>query len=300
MASLNYHHLYYFYVTAREGTIVKAAEHMHITPQTVSGQISAFEDYLGIALFERKGKRLVLNEAGKMAYSYAEDIFSLGSELQHALNNEQHGRQFTFAVGITDVLPKVFAFDLLKSCFDMDETLRLVCHEGDIDSLLVDLALNRIDLILSDRPLMPGARIKAYSHSLGESGITFFTANKRSARQLAAEFPNSLDQQNFLISGEKSTLKINLMSWFDELQITPNIVAEFDDSALTKLFGQAGYGIFCTPSTIEEDVQRQYNVAVIGRTHEIKEQFYAISPERKLKHPGVRHLFSHAKTLFNS
>ncbi|MDX1692482.1 MAG: transcriptional activator NhaR [Ketobacteraceae bacterium] len=297
MAQLNYHHLYYFYVIAREGSIVSAAKMLHLTPQTVSGQLSAFEGYLGNQLFDRKGKRLVLNELGKMTYSYAEDIFSLGNELQQALNHQQAGHQIIFTVGVTDVIPKVFSFDLLKTCFAMEEPIRLICREGDLDSLLAELALSKVDLIISDRPLTPGSPIKAYSHQLGDTGLTFYST-KRNAKRLSKGFPESLDQEPFLISGDKSTQRTNLMAWFNELQINPQIVAEFDDSALMKFFGQSGYGVFCTPTIIEQHVTEQYNVAIIGRTREVGEQFYGISPERKLKHPGVKHLVDNARDMF--
>lgn len=297
MTQLNYHHLYYFYVIAREGSIVNAANLLHLTPQTISGQLSAFEDYIGVQLFDRKGKRLVLNETGKMAYSYAEDIFTLGNELQQAFHSQQLGQQVVFTIGVCDVIPKVFSFDLLKACFETEEPIRLICREGDLDSLLAELALSKVDLIISDRPLTPGSPIKAYSHLLGETGLTFY-ANKRNARRLMQNFPYALDSENFLICGDKSTQKINLMTWFDELQIKPIIPAEFDDSALMKFFGQSGYGVFCTPSIIEQHVMEQYKVSIIGRTEQVRERFYAISPERKLKHPGVKHLVDRAKEMF--
>ena len=299
MAQLNYHHLYYFYVIAREGSIVNAAKLLHLTPQTISGQLTAFESYLDVKLFDRKGKRLILNEMGKIAFSYAEDIFSLGSELQHAFHTQQSGQQVIFTVGITDVIPKVFSFDLLRKSFELKEDIRLICREGDLDSLMAELALSKVDLIVSDRPLTPGTPIKAYSHLLGETGLTFYS-HKKHARKLKSGFPHSLDRESFLICGDKSTQKLNLMAWFDELQIKPQIVAEFDDSALLKFFGQSGYGVFCTPSIIEDHVQDQYGVAVIGRTREVTERFYGISPERKLKHPGAKHLVDAAKAMFLS
>lgn len=299
MTQLNYNHLYYFYIVAREGSIVNASKMLHLTPQTVSGQLSAFEDYLGAQLFDRKGKRLVLNETGKFTFSYAEDIFALGNELQHALGTGELGQQTNFIIGLTDVIPKVLTFDLLKTCFDADDSIRLVCREGDMDTLIAELALSKVDLVISDRQLTPGSPIKAYSHLLGETGLTFY-ADKRAARKLARNFPYSMDQQPFLICGDKSNQKLNLMSWFDELQISPRIVAEFDDSALMKFFGQAGIGIFCTPSTIEQHVTEQYNVSIIGSTVDIGERFYAISPERKLKHPEVKRLVEAAKVMFGN
>ncbi len=298
MSQLNYHHLYYFYITAREGSIAKAAQCLHLTPQTVSGQLSIFENYLGFKLFDRKGKRLVLNETGKMTLSYAEDIFALGDELLHSLKTEGPGEQFIFAVGVTDVIPKILSFDFLRNSFEMNEAIRLICREGDFESLQADLALNKIDLILSDRPLTPGSNLKAYSHLLGESGISFYTSHTQ-ANALQANFPYSLDQQAFLISSDKSSQKVSLSAWFNDLQIQPNIIAEFDDTALMKFFGQSAYGIFCTPTIIEQHVIKQYNVAVIGRTEDIKERYYAISPERKIKHPGVKFLLDASQDLFS-
>jgi LysR family transcriptional activator of nhaA len=179
----------------------------------------------------------------------------------------------------------------------MDENIRLICKEGDFDSLLADLAINKIDLIISDRPLPPGSAVRAYNHSLGECGLTFY-AEKSAAKTFESGFPQNLDTKPMLLPGDKSSLKISLTSWFEELNISPVVVAEFDDSALMKFFGQFGYGVFCTPSTIEEHVLKQYKVAVIGRTDDVKERFYAISPERKLKHPAVKKVIDVAIPLF--
>lgn len=298
MPQINYQHLRYFFTVAREGSVVKAAQSLHLSPQTVSGQLTVFEDYLGVKLFDRKGKRLLLNDTGKMVYGYAEDIFSLGNELQNSLAGQTLGQQFVFSVGVVDVIPKIFTFDLLKTCFELEDPLRLVCREGDLDSLLAELALSKIDLILSDRPLAPGGALKAYNHLLGETGLTFY-ADKASAKPYRKSFPQSLDQKPFLICGDNSSQQINLLSWFDELGINPVIAAEFDDSALMKFFGQSGYGVFCTPTSIEEHVIKQYKVAIIGRTEDVRERFYAISPERKIKHPGVKLLVDTAKMRFN-
>lgn len=295
---LNYKHLRYFFTIAREGSIVKAAELLHVSPQTISGQLTAFEEYLGSRLFDRIGKRLVLNEAGKLAFSYSEDIFSLGDELQQALNAQDHKQQFVFNVGVVDVIPKILASSILENAFHLDGPIKLVCREGEFDTLLSEMALNRLDLILSDRPLAPGMPIKAFSHVLGESGLSFY-AKKGEAKVMKKGFPEAMHQQRFLMCGDKSNQKINLQSWFNQVGIMPNIVAEFDDSALMKYFGQSGHGVFSTPSIIERHVTNQYNVAVIGRTDAIKERFYAISPERKVKHPGVKLLVEAALELFS-
>lgn len=296
MQQLNYHHLYYFYVTAREGSIMRAAELLHLTPQTVSGQISTFEDYLDKKLFDRKGKRLILNQQGQYVYSYAEDIFSLGTELLQNLKNKEASHQLHFTIGVTDIIPKVLAFDLFKTCLDYDESLKLICNEGDLESLLADLALNKLDIIFSDQPLPPGGNIKAYNHYVGETGMAFF-AKAELAEKLTSDFPKCLHQFPILLPGEKSTQRVELLAWFDRLGIVPDVVAEFEDSALMKLFGQSGYGVFCAPAPIAEHVKEQYQVEIIGMTEEISEDFYLISPERKLKHPAALHLFEYASEL---
>jgi LysR family transcriptional activator of nhaA len=299
MAQLNYHHLYYFFTTAKEGSIVKAAEVLNLTPQTISGQISTLESSLGFQLFDRVGKRLMMNDQGKLTYQFAQDIFALGNELQHTLHNQYQGTQQVFTVGITDALPKVLAFNLFRSCFDGEKDVRLICKEGDIDTLLAELAINKLDIILSDRQLQPESHVKAYNHIIGEGGVTFFASHTQ-AQTLQPDFPHSLHLQPFLISGEKSVQRLNLMAWFDTLNIQPIIKGEFEDSALTKLFGQAGYGVFCAPTSIEQHIIQQYNVQVVGRTTDIKEQLYLLSPERKLKHPAVVPLFEHAKKMMAS
>ncbi len=296
MQQLNYHHLYYFYVTAREGSIIRAAESLNLTPQTISGQIATLEDYLGKQLFERRGKRLFLNETGNYVFSYAEDIFRLGSELQQNLKHQGSGHHLQFTIGVTDIIPKVLAFDLFKTCLDNDDSLKLVCKEGDLNSLLADLAVSKLDIIFSDHPLPTNSNIKAYNHFVGETGMAFFST-KDSCEALSENFPQSLHKHSLLLPGEKSTQKAELQAWFDRLSIAPDVVAEFEDSALMKLFGQAGYGVFCTPIPIAQHVMEQYNVELIGTTTDITEDFYLISPERKLKHPASLHLFSAAKEL---
>lgn len=299
MAQLNYSHLYYFFTVAREGSIVKAAEVLHLTPQTISGQLSVFENQLGVALFDRKGKRLILNDSGKLVFSYADDIFALGHELQQSLTASEPGLRHVLTVGVIDVIPKILAFDILQHGLDLQGRVKLVCREGDFDALLAELVLNKIDIILSDRPLSPGIPVKAYNHRLGHSGLSFYT-DRLTAGEMIDNFPRSMHQRPFLISGDKSVQKISLLSWFDQIEIRPDIIAEFDDSALMKFFGQSGYGVFSTPTAIEAHVLEQYDVSVIGRTTDIGENFFAISPERKLKHQGVKMLVEKGKLFFQS
>jgi len=204
---------------------------------------------------------------------------------------------FVFSVGVTDVIPKILASSILEAGLRLDGPVKLICKEGEFDSLLSELALNQIDLIISDRPLTPGTPFKAYSHLLGESGTSFYATPDRAAK-LKTDFPNSMNKEPFLICGDNSFQKINLQAWFEEQRIAPTIVAEFDDSALMEYFGQSGHGVFSTPSIIEKHVTNQYNVHVIGQTEVIKERFYAISPERKVKHPGVKLLTDAASSLF--
>ena len=286
MSPLNYNHLYYFYVVAKEGSIVKASETLNLTPQTISGQISSFENQIGILLFDRKGRKLHLSEFGQLIFSYAEEIFQIGGELKNVIATQQPNQYLTFTVGITDVIPKTLAYQLLKPALDMADPIRLICHEGDQESLLAELAVNKLDLILTDQPLRPGNNVKAYNHQLAESGLTFF-ASSAITKNMTEDFPLSLSEKPFLMQSKKSVIHQRLSSWFQTHNIAPTIVAEFDDSALMKSFGQSGYGIFTGPTLIEQHIMSQYNVAVIGRTEELKEQYYAISPERRLKHPAI-------------
>lgn len=295
---LNYKHLRYFYITAKEGSIVKAAEALHLSPQTISGQLSIFEKSIGLQLFERSGKRLILNSAGKLVFNYADDIFSLGLELQQSLQAKLPNQKFTFTVGVIEVIPKILAANMLESAFSHKQQTKLVCREAEFDTLMADLAINKIDLIISDRPFPPGIPIKAYNHYLGKSGMTFFSTDH--SEYLRENFPTSLHQAPLLISSDKSAQKNMLMSWFNDIKVMPDIVAEFDDSALMKFFGQTGYGIFCTPSIIEAHVLQQYNVHVIGRTKHVNERYYAISPERKVKHPSVKLIVEKAKSYLEN
>lgn len=296
MNRINYHHLYYFFVVASDGGITRASERLHLTPQTISGQISAFEKQIGFKLFDRKGKKLHLSEIGRQVYNYAEDIFRIGEELENLLKTQQPLAWHTVKVGIADVIPKTLAYQLLSPMLDTPNPLRLITSEGDQISLLADLAVDKLDMVLTDQALQPGNHIKAFNHKLGESSFTFF-APKQYAEKAKNGFPRSLSGLPVLMQGKKSAVRSRLLSWLEQHQVVPNIVAEFDDSALMKSFGQSGYGIFTGPSIIEEQICSQYDVEAVGRTDEIKEYYYAISPERKVKHPSVVQLVEAAYRL---
>ncbi len=296
MKQLNFNHLQYFYAVAKEGSVTRAAELLHVTPQTVSGQLATFEEYIGAPLFERHGKRLEPNSLGQVALKYADDIFNLGNELSRTLASHDVGKVANFNVGIVDAMPKVMAFEMLNGCFDLDSRFILECHEGDLPSLLSDLSINKLDLIISDHPLPTGVSVRAINHYLGQSGVTFFAAKDQS-KKYKSGFPASLHQAPFLMPGRESAQYQNLVSWFVQSKIAPKIVAEFDDSALLKFFGQTGRGVFCISSAVEKDVLEQFNVDIIGRVESVSDRYYGISPERKIKHPAVDIVLSAAQTL---
>jgi LysR family transcriptional activator of nhaA len=296
---LNYHHLKYFYAIASHGSIANASAAMHITPQTLSSQLQKLEHQLGYKLFDRVGKKLQLNQMGNVTYNYAKEIFDLGDELINSLQN--HSEQFSskFSIGVTDVIAKVFSFNFLKQIYSMDDNIKLICKETSLDNLLSDLAINKLDAILSDTSLPPHSALKAFSHFVGKSGMSFF-ATKEKANELIGDFPQSLNGEDFFTAGEGSNQRISVLSWFDQIGVKPKIVGELDDSALTKYFSQAGYGVCCAPTIIEEHVINQFNLKLVGRTDQIMEHYYLISPERKVKHPAVQHLLSESKKLFHT
>ena len=286
MARLNYNHLYYFYAVATDGSIAKASQRLNLTPQTISSQITTFETQLGFDLFNRVGKRLQLSEKGRLVYSYANDIFQIGDELKSVLQTQEPARLQTLTVGITDVIPKTLAYQLLSPALSLDQAVRLICNEGDQESLLADLAMDKIDMILTDQPLQPGSQVKAHNYQLTSSGFTFF-ASESLALVCREGFPQSLSGQPFLLQGKKSAVRQRLSSWLEKQDIAPNIIAEFDDSALQKSFGQGGYGVFAAPTIIEQSIASQYQVEIIGRTQEVQEHYYATTLEHRLKHPAI-------------
>jgi len=294
---LNYKHLYYFRTVAKAGALNRAAEKLHLTPQTLSGQTSAFEERLGVALLRRSGRRLELTDAGRTALIYADDIFQVGAELEDALQNRLAPRAHPFRVGIADVVPKAIAYQLLAPALALAEPVKLVCREDRLEQLAAELSIHRLDMVLADRPLPSTMDIKGYSHPLGECGIAFLAA-RAIADTLEAAFPANLHGVPFLIPGEDSALRVPLLRWLGRKDIQPTVVGEFDDSALMSAFGQAGAGVFPVPITTVQDVMRQYEVIELGRTQEIRERFFAISVERRLSHPAVLAVSEAARQRF--
>ena len=283
---LNYHHLLYFWTVAREGSIAKAGEKLRLAQPTISGQLRALEESLGHKLFQREGRGLMLTEFGRLVFRYADEIFAIGKELTEAVKGRPTGRPVRFAVGISQVVPKLVAYQLLEPALRLPEPMRIVCREDKIERLLSDLAVHDLDIVLTDAPASPAVKIRAYSHLLGECGIAFFASSDRAAK-LKGRFPKSLDGAPILLPSREAAVRRSLEQWFDEKEIRPEIVGEFDDSALIKAFGQAGVGVFAAASVTEATIKRQYGVRVIGRTDEVQERFYAISVDRRLKHPAV-------------
>lgn len=283
---INLKHLRYFWSVASHGSVARAAESMYLTPQTISGQLSELERQLGSKLFERAGRSLVLTETGRLVFSYADEMFRLGLELQDALAGRTPGFALTLKVGIAMVVPKLLAYRVLEPVLRIPDSVRLVCHEAPLVDLLSDLSVHKLDLVLGDSPVSPALNIRAYNHLLGESGVSFFVAHKQ-AETLKADFPASLSGVRMLMPSVGSNLRRNLEGWFERHGIQPLVVAEFEDRALMKAFGERGIGVFTSPTAVEQDVLDKYGVAVIGRTDEITERFYAISAERRIKHPAV-------------
>lgn len=299
MERLNYHHLLYFWMVAREGTMARASERLLLAQSTLSAQIRALEEALGEKLFQRAGRRLRLTEMGRTVFGYADEIFSLGRELVENVKGRPTGRPLRLVVGVAEVVPKLIAYHLLKPALRLSEPVRLVVREQSTAKLVAALAVQELDVVLADTPAASEMRVRAFNHLLGECGVTLFAAHKL-ATQYRRGFPRSLDGAPFLLPGQASTLHGGLEQWFDKQRIHPRIVGEFDDSTLIKVFGQGGSGVFAAPSAIAASVRRQYGVVVVGRVEEIRERFYAISVERRLKHPAIIAITETARSeLFN-
>lgn len=286
MTWLNYHHLLYFWTVAREGSVVRAAETLRLTQPTISGQVRMLEDSLGERLFERRGRKLVLTEMGRLVYRYAEEIFALGRELVDTLNDRPTGRPLRLVVGVADVMPKLIVHRLLASALALPEGVQMICREDKADRLVAALSLHELDVVLADSPLPPGAHIKAFSHLLGESTMTIF-GSRPLASTLKRSFPKSLDQAPMLLPLENTMLRRSIDHYMASHGVRPRVVAEIEDSALMSVFGQQGHGVFPAPTVIEAMICRQYGVSVVGRLATVKERFYAISVEKRLRHPAV-------------
>ncbi len=292
---LNYHHLFYFWTVAREGSITAACRRLLLSPPTVSAQIRELEEALGEKLFTRSGRGLTLTETGRLAFRYADEIFSLGREFVDAIQGRVAGASIQVNVGINDVLPKTIAYRLIEPVFTLPGPVRILCIQGTPAQLLPPLAVHELDLVLSDAPVSPEIRVRASSHLLGESAITLFAA-PRLARQLRRGFPRSLDGAPALLPAPGGAMRITMEKWFESIRVRPRVVAHFEDVALLSLCGRHGHGFFAGYSVIEDELARDYQVEPIGKVPKYRARFYAISLERQLKHPAVVAVMQAART----
>ena len=284
---MNFKHLHYFWVAAKAGGIVRAGEQLHTTPQTLSGQIKLLEARLGRRLFRKSGRQLELTDEGRLALGYADQIFSLGEEMESALRQAGGGRKtLEFRVGVADSVAKSVVYRLLEPALSIAEPVRLICSEGKFPDLLAQLALNRLDLVMADEPMSGRVSIKAFNHPLGSTPMSFFCAPALKSA-LQGDFPQCLNDAPLLIHGESSSVRKQLDSWLTKNRIHPRIVGEFDDAALMQAFGREGRGIFMSASVLEAETTAQYGVEVVGRTDEMTEDFFAVSVERRISHPCV-------------
>lgn len=286
MAALNYKHLRYFWMVAKTGSIARAAEQLHLTPQSISGQLGEFEETIGVKLLRRAGRNLELTDAGRRILSYADEIFTIGDELLDVLRDHKAVKSLPFRVGIADSVSKSIAYRLVEPALHLDEPVRLICREGRLASLLAELAIHRLDLIIADRPMPANLNVRGYSHLLGESTVSVFATPELAAR-LVGGFPRQLDKAPFLFPGEDVAIRSKLVQWLEANQLRPQVVGEFDDSALTKAFGQAGAGVFVAPTAIVAHVCAQYRVVELGRIEAVVEQIHAITTERRITHPAI-------------
>jgi LysR family transcriptional activator of nhaA len=283
---VNYHHLLYFWVVAREGGLVPAGKVLGVSHPTLSAQVHALEDHLGEKLFTKVGRKLALTEMGRVVFRYADEIFTLGREMVDTVRGRSPGQPLRLDVGVVDVVPKLIVQKLLQPALSLPEPVKIVCYEDSYDKLLADLALHTLNIVLADSPVPSGSSVRAFNHLLGETEVSFFGARSL-ARVYRKDFPGSLEGAPMLLPLESSPLRRALNQWFDRNGVKPRVVAEFQDSALLKVFGSDGVGLFPAPAVVEDAVCHQYGVEVVGRAPEVKERFYAVSVERRLKHPAV-------------
>ena len=296
---MNYKHLYYFWATAKAGGVLRAAQQLHVTPQTLSGQIKLLEDRLGCPLLRRSGRGLELTEEGRTALGYADQIFALGAELEAALGRNALGddRTLEFRVGIADAVPKSIAYRLLEPALSVDRPVRLICHEGKMPDLLAQLSVHRLDLVIADEPMSRRTSVRAFNHALGRTAMSFFAAPTLRAG-LRGDFPACLEAAPMLMQGRSAAMRQRLDLWLVEQGLRPQAVGEFDDVALLKAFGAEGRGVFMSPTVLENETCAQYGVQVLGRSAELVEEFYAISVERRVTHPCVVAITEAARAQF--
>ena len=287
MNNLNFKHLRYFWMVAKTGSIARASEQLYLSPQSISGQLGELENSLGVQILKKAGRGLELTDMGRRIFSYADEIFSLGDELLNVTQNQLVKKSAPFRIGITDSVAKSVAYRVIEPVLHIAESVRLICREGKLDSLLAEMSVNQLDLVIADRPMPTNLNVRANNHLLGESKIAIFAAKDLIAKHQHKKFPQLLNDAPFLLQGEDFTFQKKLISWFEMHKVYPQIIGEFDDGAMLKSFGQAGAGFFAAPLAIADYICNQYQVEKVGQIDSVTEQLYVISTERKLSHPAV-------------
>jgi LysR family transcriptional activator of nhaA len=299
MEWVNYHHLLYFWTVVRAGSIGRASEQLRLAPPTISAQLRSLEESLGEKLLTRSARGMQPTEVGQIVYRYAEDIFSLGREMLDTVKGRPTGQPLQVVIGIADVVPKEISHALIEPALKLSEAVQITCREDNQEHLLAQLAIQELDVVLSDTPIGPPAKIRAYNHLLGECGMTFF-ATPALYNKYPSRFPNMLQDAPLLLPADNTTVRRALDQWFESQQIRPFVAGQFEDFALLRQFGETGAGIFAAPSVLEKRFRKQGTLRLIGRTEAVRNRFYAISVERKLKHPAVVAICETARhQLFN-
>jgi LysR family transcriptional activator of nhaA len=283
---MNLKHLYYFWKVARHGGVIRAGKAIHISPQTLSGQIKLLEENLGTALFRRQGRTLELTDAGRLALEYADEMFALGAELDQVIRHYPQGRPTEFRVGVSDALPKSLAYRLLRPAVSLPDPVRIVCREWSLDRLLAELALHRLDLVISDSQVPANIDVRAYSHKLGESGLSFL-ARPDIVSHLTEPFPRCLNDVPILMPGEDSSTRRKLTEWLDKSRLRVKVAGEFDDAALMAAFGREGVGAFPIPSVLVGEYLESGGLQLLGHADQIHIEYFALSVQRRLTHPCV-------------
>jgi LysR family transcriptional activator of nhaA len=294
---LNYQHLLYFWSVVRTGSLTRACEELALSAPTISAQLRTLEARLGEKLLVKSGRTLVPTDVGRLVYRYADEIFSLGQDLIEALEHRPSARPLRLVVGIDDVVPKEIAYRVLRPSLSMNQPVRMVCREGTLERLVADLAVHEIDLVLSDAPVTPSLNVRVYSHSLGTCDECWM-ATPTLASTLRRGFPKSLDGVPVLLPTDDTAIRRSLDLWLDKHGVRPLLIGEFEDYAMLREFARAGHGFAPVPSILEDEFRRQYGFARIGLASGIQAEFYAITVERKIKHPATAAMTDKARQLF--
>lgn len=296
---LNYHHLRYFWVVAHAGGLRQAAEKLHVSPPSISAQITELEGTLGEKLFRRQGRGKVLTDVGRLVLRYADEIFSLGQELTNAVQQRPSAAEARLHVGVADSLPKLVTYDILKPIFELAEPIRVICREGKISDLLAQLATHRLDVVLADEPAPSSHGVRAFTHKLGESGISF-CAVEPLAKRLKRGFPKSLHGAPALLPADSTSLRRSLEQWFRSIEVQPRVIADFEDAALMKVVATDGAGFVALPAVVAADARARYGLITIGRTEQCRDTFYAITAERRITHPALTVITDRARRLLRT